>query len=354
MPNIKTLIERLSITEFLQRQQAEGLPVADVRSPGEFRQGHIPGAENIALFDDEERKTVGILYKQTGREAAVMKGLELVGPKMADLARSAQTLAVGQELLVHCWRGGMRSESMAWLWSTAGLRVGVLQGGYKAFRNHLLATLATPLRLVVLGGKTGSGKTHILHALRAQGEQIIDLEAIAHHKGSSFGAIGEAPQPTVEQFENDLYAALRQLDPSLPIWVEDESHAIGRVFIPQPLWQQMRQAPVVALDIPEDLRLDRLVQDYASGDWDTELEAALLRIGRRLGGQALQSALDALHRRDYAGTARIALHYYDKTYSYGLEQRPAHLRHTLAFDTWVPDQLATALISFRINQLSDL
>lgn len=334
------MAKRISISDYwLQDGSA---PLIDVRSPGEFAQGHIPGAHNIPLFDNAERAEIGTLYKQAGREAAVMRGLELTGPKMADFVREARKLG-SPRIVAHCWRGGMRSESMAWLWQTAGLEVEVLEGGYKAYRQQVLSDLARPQRLLVLGGKTGSGKTAVLRELAAMGSQVLDLEALAHHKGSAFGSLGQAPQPSPEQFENELHNALRSFDPLRPIWVEDESHAIGRVYIPMPFWQQMLKAPVFAIETPLDARVAYLVQEY--GDFPPEaLQQSLNRIQKRLGGQAHAQASDALKRGDLGEVARISLAYYDKTYQYALQRRSENQLQWLRFDAQNPSEIARFLL----------
>ena len=207
--------------EFLDK--AVMFPVIDVRSPSEFLKGHIPGAFNIALFDDEERRKVGTLYKNSGKESSVLLGLDLVGPKMSGFVKAASRIALEREVLLHCWRGGMRSSGMAWLFETAGFKVSVLEGGYKAYRRFIRRKLEENIKLVVLGGKTGSGKSDILDHLAQSGEQVIDLEGIAHHKGSAFGAFGQESQPTTGHFENNLYHELNKFDLNLPVWVEDES-----------------------------------------------------------------------------------------------------------------------------------
>ncbi|MCC7464910.1 MAG: tRNA 2-selenouridine(34) synthase MnmH, partial [Saprospiraceae bacterium] len=228
----------------------------DVRSPGEYAQGHIPGAISFPLFTDEERAKVGKMYKQTGKEEAMELGLRIVGPKMADFVKQAKKLAPNRRLAIHCWRGGQRSGSMAWLFRQSGFEVATLSGGYKAYRQHLLNYFGkTDLKLIVIGGQTGSGKTKVLHALQDAGEQIIDLEALAHHKGSAFGFIGEQPQPTVEQFENELFHTQKALDPDRRVWIENESKSIGRVFIPLDFWTKMKAAPLVNIEIPFDTRL---------------------------------------------------------------------------------------------------
>lgn len=334
----------LPIHEFLE--QAQTLPIIDVRSPGEFAHAHIPGAVNMPLFDNSERAQIGTTYKQVGKDAAVLQGLEMVGPKMAGFVREAQALnPTGKQVLVHCWRGGMRSGSMAWLFSTAGLKADTLTGGYKAYRTEVLTAFAEPRNLLILGGKTGSGKTDILKQLAAQGEQVIDLEGLAHHKGSSYGAIGQLPQPSSEQFENLVYEQWRQLDPAKRIWLEDESKNIGRCHIAVPLWQQMRTARVAFIDVPRTVRVQRLVQEYTGIDHKLLIEATK-RIERRLGGLAAKQSLAALEEHDYATVAELTLVYYDKAYLNGLSQRDIATVNQLTIEVDNPSQTASELIAW--------
>ncbi|MGB3547800.1 MAG: rhodanese-like domain-containing protein, partial [Saprospiraceae bacterium] len=168
----------------------------DVRSPGEYAEGHIVGARSLPLFSDEERAEVGTAYKQEGPAPAFLLGLERSGPKLRAYVERALELAPGRRVTVHCWRGGQRSASMGWLLERAGFDVAILPGGYKAYRTEARAWLGSfPHHLRLLCGPTGSGKTAVLHALRAQGAAILDLEGMARHRGSSFGAIGQEPQP---------------------------------------------------------------------------------------------------------------------------------------------------------------
>ena len=316
----------LSVLDFLHTR--ENRVVLDVRSPGEYAHGHIPGALNFPLFSDEERAAVGTVYKQQSRAAALELGLEYVGPKMAGFVRAARKIAPSGRLAVHCWRGGQRSGSMAWLLRQAGMDVVTLEGGYKKYRHHVLDVFGQQhFKMLVVGGRTGSGKTKVLRALRQAGEQIIDLEQLAHHKGSAFGSIGEAPQPTVEQFENDLWEALCTLDPMRRVWVENESRSIGRVFIPEGFWVKMKAAPLLHFEIPPSARIQNLLDDYVLTD-KTELEAAFIKIDKKLGGQHLKAALEALQNNDFASAAAIALRYYDKTYQHGLDTSPSpDIRH---------------------------
>ncbi len=309
----------IGIEDFLDAAQT--LPLIDVRSPGEFANGHIPTAVNIPLFSDSERASVGTTYKEHGRQRAVLEGLEFVGPKLRTLAESARALAgQSQHVLVHCWRGGMRSDSVAWLLRSCGLHVTVLSGGYKSWRRRALELFEWPWKLRILGGKTGSGKTAILGDLTALGEQVIDLEALARHKGSAFGALGEQPAPSQEQFENELAWRMRQCDSDQQLWFEDESRRIGQRCVPDTLWQRMKASPLIFLDLPLAPRLERLLRDY--GDFAAEeLKQCIRKIERRLGGVQTQQALRALDEGNVREAVRIALHYYDKTYLFSLGRR---------------------------------
>lgn len=313
------MLHSLAIEEFL------GLPypILDVRSPGEFSRGHIPGAVNLPLFTDDERAAVGTAYKLEGRDAAVLVGLGAVGPRMAAMVERASEVAPDRKVRLHCWRGGERSGSVGWLLDKAGFaEVATLRNGYKAFRAQVQKSFSVQLQLRVLGGYTGTGKTETLGHLKLLGAQVIDLEALANHKGSSYGAIGELPQPSTEHFENLLWHALGQVDPTRPVWVEDESLMIGRTKIPDALFDAMRNTTLAFADMPIDQRADRLVKEYGRFGVE-ELAAATERIEKRMGPQHCKAALDALIAGDLRTTALLVLRYYDKAYAFGLDKRAA-------------------------------
>lgn len=301
-------------------QQAAQCPIFDARTPSEYHKGHIPGAHNLPLFSDQERHEIGVLYKQQGRELAVMRGLEIVGPRLTEYIAQVKNLTNAKNILVHCWRGGMRSESLAWLLAKVGYRVGLLKGGYKAYRQWVLEGFEHPLHLLVLGGMTGSGKTEMLHNLQRRGQQVLDLEGLARHRGSAFGALDAAAQPSTEQFENDACAALRGLAPDQPIWVEDESRKIGRVSIPEGLYKQMRSAPLVRVHVSREARVERLCSDYGTVAPE-KLAEAVTNISKRLGGEKTRIALQAIASGDYASATHAILDYYDKTYLFGISKR---------------------------------
>lgn len=320
-------------------------PVVDVRAPQEFRQGHVPGALNIPLFDDEERKVVGTTYKQVNKEAAMYAGLGFAGKKLVDLAKEGERVAgKNRTLLVHCWRGGMRSKSMVWLFETVGLNCYWLQGGYKSYRAYVREMLAAPLNLLVIGGCTGSGKTAILHHLSSLGQQIIDLEGLAHHKGSAFGALGESGQPSSEQFENELCKVILALDPEKVTWIEDESRNVGRCVIPGEFYSRMRETDTVFLDIAREMRARHLVEDYASYEREA-LKSCVTKIEKRLGGDRTKEALEAIDHKDFFRTAMITLHYYDKAYMYSLEKNHQHY-HILSSQDVDPVENAELLLDY--------
>jgi tRNA 2-selenouridine synthase len=309
---------KIPVERFLEL--AESIPVCDVRSPSEFSSGHIPGAINIPLFSDTEREAVGIRYKREGRIPAILEGLKLSAPMMTEKLSKALAAAKSGQLLVHCWRGGMRSEAMAWLFSLGDINTEVLEGGYKSYRNYILRRLSEKRKMIVLGGLTGSSKTYILRYMKSAGHQIIDLEGLANHKGSAFGALGELPQPSTEYFANLLYDEWKKNDKDLPIWVEDESRNIGSVFIPDCFYERMQDVPVIVLMMDSKLRLPRLIQEYSNYPPEL-LKASIMRISKRLGGDNTRDAINAVEHNDYSKAIEISLGYYDKAYQFGLRKK---------------------------------
>ncbi|MDX2173585.1 MAG: tRNA 2-selenouridine(34) synthase MnmH [Bacteroidota bacterium] len=292
----------------------------DVRSPLEYNQGHIPFAINMPLFTNEERAIVGTIYKQQGKQPAITKGLEFVGPKLVQFVEFAQKSSFNNVVFIYCWRGGMRSGSVAWLLEMYGLKVFILKGGYKAFRNYTLEIFKSEKKIKIIGGKTGSGKTLILEQLAQKNQQIINLEKIANHKGSAFGALGELQQPSQEQFENNLAIKLLETDNINPIWIEDESRLIGNKVIPEELWQKMLSAPVIFIDIPFNERVSYLVEQYGKYS-KNDLHNAIIKIAKRLGGEQTKLCIEALEINDLTTVCKICLLYYDKSYQHGLLKR---------------------------------
>jgi len=256
--------------QILQTATAESLArfdmVIDVRSPGEFAQDHAPGAVNLPVLSDEERAEVGTIYVQESRFKARRVGAAYIA---RNVARHLETALAdkpgGFQPLIYCWRGGQRSNAMATILSQVGWRTTVLAGGYKTWRRHVTARLydgTLPLKLVLLDGCTGCGKTEVLKRLAAHGQQMIDLEGLAAHRGSLFGALFGRPQPSQKMFESRLLGALDALDPERPVIVEAESSKIGERMIPPALWEAMARAPRIELTAPAPLRAAYLVRTY--------------------------------------------------------------------------------------------
>ncbi len=309
----------------------DALPVVDVRSEGEYETGHIKHAINIPLLNNAERIAVGTDYKQKGQNEAIKTGFRLVGPRLHEMVIEAEKVSVKKEMIVHCWRGGMRSSNFCQFVSMNGVKAHQLTGGYKTYRHAALESFKKPFHFIIIGGCTGSGKSEILRALAKHGEQVIDLEMLASHKGSTFGGLMQAPQPTTEQFQNNLFEEILKLNINKPIWIEDESIAIGKIFLPDVFWQTMCVSPVVEVELDRTLRIHRLVNEYGGADKEEFLKA-MERITKRLGGQHFKAAKEKLLLGDMASTIEILLTYYDKTYLYGLEKKKSRIKATLPWD----------------------
>lgn len=316
---LEAVIKKIEVEEMMSLR--DGFPLADARSPSEFENGHIPNAINLPLLSDEERIIIGTLYKREGKEMAMDKGLELLGPKALSLIQQAREISPNKKLLLYCWRGGMRSGSLAWLLDLYGFDVYLIRGGYKEYRNHLSSVFEEKLDLMVLAGYTGSGKTEILHELKDHGEQVLDLEGLANHRGSAFGSIGLGDQPANEEFNNNLLEQLSTFDLSKRIWVEDESLSIGKVHIPQDLYQKMTDAPRVFINISKEARAIYLKEVY--GDVAPALVVEIIeKIKKRMGGQNVKAALDALEHGNIQTVIELLLSYYDKSYGHALSRKP--------------------------------
>ncbi|WPB55177.1 tRNA 2-selenouridine(34) synthase MnmH [Xylophilus sp. GOD-11R] len=329
----------------------------DARSPAEFALDHIPGAINCPVLDDEERRIVGTLYKQTGAFEARRIGGAMVA---ANLARHLQgpfaEHPASWKPLVYCWRGGLRSGSMVTWMRMVGWDAQQLAGGYKAFRRHVLdqlQSLCGRLRLVIVCGATGSAKTRVLHALADQGAQVLDLEFFASHKGSLLGQLPGQPQPSQKRFETLIATTLESFDPARPVYVEGESPRIGRLNLPLELVASMRAAPCVEVQASDAARLAYLLEDYAYLGDDPQQLADRLGLLKEMQGKENVARWQAwAHTRDLAPlfAELMALHYdphYDKSQSRHFarwaERRP------LAADDLSPD--AVARIATRVLAL---
>ena len=301
--------------------------IIDVRSPGEYAHAHIPNAFSLPLFTDEERAAIGTTYKQESREAAIKLGLPFFGTKMQNMIEQVEGWAAHYEktnakkptILVHCWRGGMRSVAVAWLLDLYGFKTEQLSGGYKAYRNWVLAQFEKNYTMKVLGGFTGSGKTEILLQLQKSKIPVIDLEGLANHKGSAFGALGQNEQASQEQFENNLARTLFYISTQHPyFWIEDESQRIGTNMLPISFFKNMRNSVCYFIDIPFEYRLQFIVEAYGRFAI-ADLIAATLRIQKRLGGLETKTAVNFLVENNVEAAFSILLKYYDKVYQKNIE-----------------------------------
>jgi len=352
-------VQKITIEPFLE--MAAQHTVLDVRSPGEYLHAHIPGAFSLPLFTDEERKVVGTAYKQQSREIAIKIGLDYFGVKMRGMVEVVENLLTEKKIkkgkeesisqktvLVHCWRGGMRSAGVAWLLDLYGFKVYTLAGGYKTYRQWARSQFEKKYNFTIVGGYTGTGKTLVLQELKRVGSSVIDLEGLANHKGSAFGALGEKPQPSQEMFENLLAVELAavsnqgnaQIEPAplqhstAVIYLEDESQRIGLLNIPNSVWDTMRNSLITFIHIPFEERLQYLSIEY--GKFEKEkLVNAIIRIQKRLGGLETKTAINHLLENNHKECFRILLKYYDKYYEKGLHNREplSELLTTISFNT---------------------
>ena len=319
-------VKRISIEDFLELAKTN--VVLDVRSPSEYAHAHIPNAQSLPLFSDEERKVVGTAYKQLSRENAIKFGLDYFGPNMRKMVEKVESLSkvsesephTSKKILIHCWRGGMRSGAVSWLLDLYGFQVFTLEGGYKVYRNWILQQFEKPYNFKIIGGFTGSGKTPLLFGLQKNNQAIIDLEGLANHKGSALGGIGQEAQPSQEMFENLLGMELSKYVVQTQIFLEDESQRIGNMQIPMAMWHNMRKSLVYFINIPFEERLDYLTKEYGK-QAKSELVTAIMRIQKRLGGLETKNAINYLLENNFKESFRILLKYYDKWYEKGLYNR---------------------------------
>jgi tRNA 2-selenouridine synthase len=358
------MVKQLLLTDFLQ--DSENSLVIDVRTPAEFEQGHIIGASNIPLFTNDERAQVGTCYKQQGRQAAILLGFELIGGRWADYVRKvedligmhgdenketneemidhAEPIQKSKKVFVHCWRGGMRSAAMAWALSMYGLEVFILKGGYKVYRRFCIETLEKKYPIVILSGKTGTAKTLTLLEMKKLGEQVVDLEGIANHQGSSFGSMGIEHQPSQELFENLIAHELMKLNFDKRIWFENESIVIGKRVIPPIIFEQMRKAQIIDIQLPMEERIEFLNHDYGVLDKAFLIES-VLKISKRLGPNETKLTIQAIEENRMKDFIKQVLVYYDKTYQRGQEKREKATIHHIDLDKINANENAKAIIT---------
>ncbi|MGE5118058.1 MAG: tRNA 2-selenouridine(34) synthase MnmH [Betaproteobacteria bacterium] len=323
--------------------------IIDVRSESEYAADHLPGAVNWPSLTDAERAVVGTRYRQISDFEARRLGAALVARNIAGhLEREVQDKPRDWRPLVYCWRGGKRSGTLAWFLDQIGFRVHLLDGGYKAFRRVVAAELAQlPLRFgfSVVCGRTGSGKTRLLHALAAAGAQVLDLEALAAHRGSVLGLVPGRPQPTQKAFETAIWDALRRLDPARPLFVESESRKIGNLRVPEALIERMRRdSACLHVEMPQPARVALLLEDYAFFADDPELFCAQLEALVEVRGRADVNAWQALARAGRWAEVYAALmaEHYDPMYLKSMQRNFAGFEQAtpVALEDGAPATLA--------------
>jgi tRNA 2-selenouridine synthase len=306
--------ETLSFTP----EQLDSHCIVDVRTPLEFDEDHLPGAVNVPILTNEERVEIGTIHNRIGPREARMRGLELTCGRFADMVRQVIDHAQVRPVLVYCWRGGLRSRSMAILLEATGQRVFQLAGGYKSFRNHVndyFQRFEPPAPLAVLHGMTGTGKTTFINRLDHGKWTPIDLEGLACHRGSAFGSLGLAQDLSQKRFDTLLWEAFRGAPSDRPIVLEGESQRIGRIMLPGRLYQAMSDGYRIWCSASLETRVKRLADEYAREEYRDEMAAALTRIRKKLGGPHYAELSGMLQRWDVEGLGRgLIEQYYDKLY----------------------------------------
>ncbi|KIL43613.1 hypothetical protein KP77_33190 [Jeotgalibacillus alimentarius] len=345
------MTREISLHDLMKAHENNDRILVDVRSPGEFEEGSIPGSVNIPVFDNEERAEIGTIYKQVGQEAAKERGLEIFSAKLPSFVKQFQDL--GGPVSVFCWRGGMRSKTAATTTELMGVDVNRLTGGIRTYRQWVVQSLEeyafTP-DLLVLNGYTGSGKTVILNRLKEAGYPVIDLEKMAGHRGSIFGQIGLNPS-NQKKFDSLLVTELRKLKNSPYILIEGESRRIGRVHMPDFLHEKKEQAPQLFLDLPADVRVQNILEDYQPEEMPEQFMEAFERIERRLHTPISREIRELLTNGDYEKAVHLLLiHYYDPRYEHSISsQDGSHMFIKAASMDEAYEKVKKAADSFRYS-----
>lgn len=313
------MLRDICITDALKIKDAYFI---DVRSEGEYEEGAIPGAVNVPLFNNEERAKVGTTYKQVGTEEAKLLGLEIAGPKFPELYNQVERLSRDKNVILYCWRGGMRSKYTSAVLDSLGLKVYRVQGGYKAFRRYIHKYLdreMIPHKSIVLHGLTGVGKTLVLQKLQALSYPVLDLEGLANHRGSAYGKIGLPPSPTQKDFEAQVVQSLTEAEPEGIIFVECESRRVGKLIVPPAMMASMAKGYRVLLYTSLETRVQRIIKEYTNGpNYNIEqLQQSTSMLIKSLGKQVVDTLNEDLAGRNFAKVFSFLLtRYYDPLYKY--------------------------------------
>ncbi len=293
--------------------------LVDIRSPQEFEEFHIPGAVNVPLFENEEKKLIGYVYRNKGVEKAKELGEEIARRKLEEFYRKFRELKEKYgNVIVYCWRGGMRSQGMCEAMSSMGLDLLRLRGGYRAYRQFILKDMERIMRnikFLVLTGKTGVGKTKVLRELKRRGYPVLDLEDLAKDRGSVFGSVGIRSQVSQKMFDSLLYEELRSIGEGL-VFVEDESRRIGNLYIPDPVWEKKNEGIYIEIKASLERRVENILEDYTSEEgWEEEALEAVKKIRKYLGPQRFEYLMEKFGEKDYREIVRFLIEeYYDKKY----------------------------------------
>ena len=300
--------------------------IIDARSESEYAEDRVPGAVNWPSLTDEERHIVGTEYKQVSAFAARKRGAAMVSRNIArHIEREVMDKPREWQPLVYCWRGGQRSGALSLVLSQIGFKVHLVEGGYREYRRAVMADLEQlpgQFRYRVLCGKTGSGKSRLLVALREQGVQVLDLESLANHRGSVLGLVPGSPQPSQKQFDSRVWQTLRELDPAREVWIESESKKVGELRVPPALVEQMRVAPCVRVELSIEERVQLLLEDYDFFVKDVGAFCDRLDALRALRGNETVKAWQASAREGrIAEVVRELLErHYDPVYSHSMQR----------------------------------
>ncbi len=323
-------------------------PIIDVRSPGEYENDHIPGALNVPLLSNEHRHHVGVVYKMEGQEAAIALGHKLVDPIQDSILQNLKEQTDSNKIRVYCARGGLRSQLMSRFFADHGYSVSMLKGGYKAYRQEAIDTYSLFDNLIILSGHTGSGKTEILKELANLGEQVIDLEALAEHRGSAFGSLGQDKQPSSTQFHNRIYEVLKKMDSSKRLWVESESITVGKVYIPEEFWVNMKRAKAIEIELPVEERVNHILEMYGQFELE-DLSDCIKQLRRRLGDQEMRLLCALTEIGDLEPVVIRLLKYYDKAYEFSKQKRECQDYVKIPFARLKPRKIAEFLQAYDLK-----
>lgn len=317
------MFQDISLNDLLRKQKEEPIALVDVRSPQEFAEFHIPGSSNIPVFDNEERAEVGTIYKQVGPEAAKERGLAIFSAKLPSFIAAFQ--ALGQEKMVYCWRGGMRSKTAATVLDLMGQTVSRLDGGIRSYREWVVHRLEEPhvsTNMYVLNGYTGTGKTILLNRLKQQGYPVFDLEGMANHRGSIFGQIGRKPH-NQKTFDSMLVQEMERYASSSFILLEGESKRIGKATLPPFLLEAKEAGMQLFIHLPMEKRIEIILAEYDPEHHQAEIIDSFQRIRKHIHTPVAKEIADDLQRGDFAEAVALLLeYYYDPRYHHAIKDYP--------------------------------